>query len=137
MGKLVPIVDSLKKDIKDFIRSIVKGSEQILQKRMDERFEVLEVAVTNHSKDIKEVKATLAEHGKTLAEHGKKLDTLQETVDGHTAKLVEHDTRLDSIDSKLAEHDTRFDRIDSKLDRQNGRLDDHEARITALETPHL
>lgn len=40
----------------------------------DNELEAIYEILTDHGQDLREIKATLADHGATLADHGRKLD---------------------------------------------------------------
>ncbi len=120
-------------EIKSGMQQVIEGMEStrvVLEEKIDDfrkevngRFEVIEVAVTAHSK--------------ILNEHGTKVDNLQKTVEGHTVRLDSIEKGMGEVKGQLSTHSVKLESIETKIDGQNGRLDDHETRINALETPHL
>lgn len=98
-------------------RTSLEGKIGDFREEVNGRFEIIEGVLKMHSKDINELKTT-------VAEHGVKLDKVQKTVDEHTIKLAGHTIKLDNIEKSVQRIETTF----------GEKLDDHETRITTLET---
>ena len=111
-------------NIKEFIKSTVKGSETVLKDEISElrngmgkferRMETVEYAVTEHSKMIKDIKVE---------------------VQGVRTELKGEIQGL-RTDLKGEMHHME-DRLSKKIDGNSARLHDHEVRISALESTRL
>ncbi len=105
----------LLEDIQTKMELVIEGMESTkesltkkigdFEDRVDQRFDMIECVVREHSGQLQNIEKQLADHGKQLADHGK----------------------------LLAGHGERLDRIETKIDKIGERLDDHEDRIVILE----
>ena len=116
----------LLEDIKSKMELVIEGMEitkESIHKEVSEfrcetnqRFDMIEGIVREHSGQLQNIEATLADHGRQLADHGR--------------QLTDHGRQL-------TDHGGRLDRIETKVDKIGERLDNHETRITTLETARL
>ncbi len=96
--------------------------------RLEQRTGALETVVASHSREFKQVHATLARIEGDLQrverEHGGRLERIER----------EHGGRLERIER---EHGTRLERIEQKVDDavRRDEFDAIEHRVTALESP--
>ena len=108
-------------NIKEFIKSTVKGSETVLKDEISElrngmgkferRMETVEYAVTEHSKMIKDIKVEV---------QGVRTE-LKGEIQGLRTDLKDEMHQMEN-------------RLSNKIDKNSVRLDDHEVRISALES---
>ncbi|MBI2091660.1 MAG: hypothetical protein HYY43_06055 [Deltaproteobacteria bacterium] len=94
-GKMIPIIE----DLKDFIKTTARGTENVLRKeiqRLDNKIELNQHAVTEHTKMIK---------------------NLDVKIDGVHSELKETEVRLsakiDKIGERLDDHETRITTIET------------------------
>src|SRR3989338_4710108 len=123
----------LLEDIKSKMELVIEGMEitkEFIHKEVSEfrcetnqRFDMIEGIVREHSGQLQNIEATLADHGRQLADHGK--------------QLTDHGRQLTDHGRQLTDHGGRLDRIETKVDKIGERLDNHETRITTLETARL
>ena len=123
----------LLEDIKSKMELVIEGMEitkESIHKEVSEfrcetnqRFDMIEGIVREHSGQLQNIEATLADHGRQLADHGK--------------QLTDHGRQLTDHGRQLTDHGGRLDRIETKVDKIGERLDNHETRITTLETARL
>ena len=123
----------LLEDIKSKMELVIEGMEitkESIHKEVSEfrcetnqRFDMIEGIVREHSGQLQNIEATLADHGRQLADHGR--------------QLTDHGRQLTDHGRQLTDHGGRLDRIETKVDKIGERLDNHETRITTLETARL
>ena len=130
----------LLEDIKSKMELVIEGMEitkESIHKEVSEfrcetnqRFDMIEGIVREHSGQLQNIEATLADHGRQLADHGRQLAD-------HGRQLTDHGRQLTDHGRQLTDHGGRLDRIETKVDKIGERLDNHETRITTLETARL
>ena len=108
----------LLKEIKEEL-NLVAGLQQIIidnLKEHDHRFDRLEAAVLENSKDIKINRKAIERNAKAIERNAKAIERNAKAIEGN-AKAIEHNSQT-------------IDRIESKLDTK---FDNHERRIRKLE----
>lgn len=101
------------KDMKDFVRSTVKGSETALRKEFRTDFGRLETAITEHSKQI---------------------IGLNESVKDLNEKVTENSKQINNVRTDLTDKmDNMEKRLTDKIGGQGLTLNNHEERLTTLE----
>jgi len=90
----------------------VKEEIGLLRNSMEKRFDVVEMAVMENSKQIKELKT-----GQERLEAGQeKLETGQEKLEVGQERLETGQERLEQkLDTKLTEHERRIEEIEEKI----------------------
>jgi len=92
---LIPMFE----DMKDFVRSTVKGSEIILRRELKNDTGRLEVVVIENSKRIKKLDTKIDGFRTELKEDMHQMEgRLGKKIDGNTEKLADHESRITIIE---------------------------------------
>jgi len=101
-GNLIPIIE----DLKDFIKATAKGTEHKLSHRIDlvdhklsHRIDLVKVAITEHSKEIRELKTDVREFKTDMVEVKSQLSTISTKLDGQNAHLGDHEGRITTLET--------------------------------------
>lgn len=129
-GKMIYLFE----DMKEFVRSTVKGSERVLRKEMHQLHGELK-------NDISRLETAATEHSKILKAHDKRFDAVDKRFDAVDKRFDAVDKKFDKVDTKI--EDVRVElkndmlqmekRLTSKIKGHSETLVDHEDRISTLE----
>ena len=108
-AKLVPLFE----DMKEFVKSMVKGSEIALRRDLGGRIGSVEKELHQTQHALRATKVDLQ-------------GEIQATREDLQGQIQANREEMGSMEGRLSD----------KIDSIHTRVDDHESRITTLETPH-
>lgn len=134
-------------DIKELIISTAKGTEKVLREEIrgvSGRLDRVEIAVSEHTKQIKQLDVKIDGVRAELKEESQSIRTeLKEEIQGVRTELKEESQsirtelkeEIQGLRTELKDEMHQMEaRLSDKIDGHSTRLDDHESRISIIES---